>query len=445
MRGLRIPRRRLLSLACAALVLLSCAAGAATQSGKKEKLRPNDPSTCPWCRNDPLLMEAAGIVSHGGFAFGKTDTARIDAQMPSADIRWIETDFFRIGFALGTQKVKIDEKKKLIAELTRLQQVLPSVKPESTALDPWLRSHLYAQRCEDIRARFLSLIEGQDLEFSDGSGTYVGTYKGEGRYLGQKDKYEVLMLPSETLQTQFLLENAGIPLKVTHRWHNIDRGALGVYCHTQQGDLRQDAAMHAHVAFNLAHNLYDGLYHYSYDTPVWLHEGLAHFFEREIDERHNSFDSGEGAVAEMTKKANWKPEVLRLINAGEAPRMPELMAIKSYAELKLPHHFVTWSMIDYLSKSNPSGLAAFLRAIKLNLDERGVPTGANLPEWHRKSFREHLGLNYAEFDEAWRAWALIQYKATAPKGGEAGNPMLPFGGQGPSPAGLGGGSGQDDG
>ena len=32
--------------------------------------RKNDPTTCPWCHGDPALMEQAGIVSHGGFAFG---------------------------------------------------------------------------------------------------------------------------------------------------------------------------------------------------------------------------------------------------------------------------------------------------------------------------------------------------------------------------------------
>jgi hypothetical protein len=439
----RPARRRLFGLVAAGLLLLAGAAGASGQTAKKPA-RANDPIACPWCKNDPLLMKAAGIVSHGGFAFGKTDTMRVDAQLSSTDIRWIETDSFRIGFALGTQKLKIDEKKKMLAELSRLALVLPEVKPETTVLDPWLRVHLYAQRCEDIRTRFLDLIQGHELEFADGSGTFVGAYKGEGPFLGQKDKYEVLMLPSETLQTQFLLEHAGLPLKVSHRWHNLERGALGIYCHQQQGDLRQDAGMHGHVAFNLAHNLFDGLYHYSYDTPVWLHEGLAHLFEREINERHNSFDSGEGAVAEMTKKANWKPEVMRLISSGDAPRMAELMAIKSYAELKLPHHYVTWSMLDYLSKSNPDGLAAFLRAIKLNLDERGVPTGANLPEWHRKCFREHLGLGFAEFDEAWRAWVLLNYKPTAPKGGDPANPMLPFGGQGANPLGNGAGSGQDE-
>ena len=40
-----------------------------------KELRPNDPSTCPYCLGDPERMRQAGIVSHGGFDFARTNTA----------------------------------------------------------------------------------------------------------------------------------------------------------------------------------------------------------------------------------------------------------------------------------------------------------------------------------------------------------------------------------
>ena len=425
--GLIVLRRHLLPslVLCLAAVLLAAPA----DGQKKDKdLRPNDPSTCPYCLNDPALMQAAGIVSHGGFEFGKNDTAKIDAFLTTSDLRWIETPMFKIGFGLGPQKVKFEEKKKLFAELSRLAAVLPAVKPETTTLDPWLRAHLYAQRCEDVLARFLKVMGAEGAQYADGSGAYTGTYLGEGPYLGQKAKYEFMVLPSEPLYVQFLVEHVGQSLRVGYRWHNVARGAIGYYCHGQEGQLRQDSALHGNVAFNLTHNLYDGYYHYTYDTPIWLHEGLAHVMEREIDERNNTFDSGEGGIANMTSKANWKPDVLRLIASGEAPRMAELMQIKSYAELELRHHFVTWSLVDYLLASNPEGFAAFLRSMKLCMDPTlNIPSGANLPEWHRTKFKEHLGMSYAEFDEAWRAWAQLNYKTVGPKGADPAAPALPPG------------------
>lgn len=416
-----IPRRARGVLFAAALAAFL----AVPSPAQKKKLPPDDPGNCPWCHGDPALMEAAGIVSHGAFEFGRFDSKRVDASLPTSDIRWIETANFRIGFALGSHKVKLDEKKKIMAELTRLQLVFPDVKPETATLDPWMRTHLYAQRCEDILRRFLQLISGEKEVFPDGKVLLTGPYRGEGPFLGQKAKYEVLVLPNEAAHIMFLTEHAGQSLRVSHRWHNIERGSIGIYCHAQQGQLRTDGALHGHIAFNLAHNLYDGFYHYTYDTPIWLHEGLAHFFEREIDPRFNSFDGGEGAVADMTSKENWKPEVLKLIASGEAPRMAEMMQLKSYGELKLPHHFATWAMMDFLVKTRSMELAQFLRAIKNCKDEKGIPSGSNLHEWHRKSFKDTLGMTYLEFDDAWRAWALGAYKPTTPKGGDPNAPPIP--------------------
>lgn len=403
---------RTASMRCA--IAIAIASTLATPALAQKKKPAVDPATCPYCHNDPALLQAAGLVSHGGFAFGATDTGRVDDLLIGSEIRWIETPNFRIGFALGPHRVKFEEKKKFIAELTRLAVALPDVKPDTAIIDPWLRTHLFAQRAEDIHKRFLELIHGEDFKFADGSGKWEGDYKGEGPYLGMRDKYEVLFLPTEAMHTKFLTEHAGLQIKNSQRWHFIDQGKISLIAHTEQGQLRVDEALHAHLAFNLAHNLYDGLLHYSYDTPVWLHEGLAHVFEREVSPNYNSFDSGEGAVAEMSSKANWKPEVMKLIAGDQAPRMAELVSLKSFAELKLPHHFTTWSMIDYLLKTQPDALTKFLWAMKSCKDERGIPTGANLLEYQRQKFKECFEMSYAEFDEAWRNWAMVNYKPAPP-------------------------------
>lgn len=439
----RARRAHAIPLAILAGFVFAFAAPAAAQTPKK---RSNDPTSCPYCHNDPALMKAAGIVSHGGFDFGKTNTEKVDELLLTSDIRWIETPNFKIGLGLGPMKVKLEEKKKILAELTRLSQALPEIKPDTAILDSWLRAHLYAQRTEDLHWHFLQIMQAEDAKFANGSGVWSGPYQGEGPYLGMRQKYEVLFLSTEAAHVTFLTEHCGLHIKNSQRWHYTDRGAITLVAHAQQGNLRQDAALHGHLAFNLAHNLYDGFYHYSYDTPVWYHEGLAHFMEREIDPDHNSFDSGEGGTADMTSKSNWKPEVLKLITSGEAPRLAELMQLKSYAELKLPHHYVTWSMVEYLIKTNPTGFANFLKAMKLCLNEKGVPTGGKLLEFHRDKFKECLGMNYNEFDEAWRAWALIAYKPGIPKGSDpnasSGFPPgkgIPGGGGGDAGDGKGGG------
>lgn len=416
MKSLLSRPRALRVLALAALASALVALPAAAQ-----KKKATDPSECPYCHNDPALLKAAGLVSHGGFVFGKAEsTVQVDELLPECEIRWLESEHFRIGFGLGAWKVKLEDKKKTVAELTKLKQFFPEIKPDTGILDPWLRTHIYAQRAEEIYTRFLELMNAQNTVFPAASGTWTAgaTYMGEGPYLGQLRKYEFFVVPTINSSVAFLKEHCGVQVRKSQRWHYTTLGSIALICSAEDGTLRVDAALHGHLAFNLAHNLYDGFLHYNYDTPVWLHEGLAHFMEREVSPKHNSFDSDEGAVAQDTRKENWKPDVLGLINSGKAPRMAELIGLKRFSELTLAHHYTTWSMIDFLVKAKPKEFTDFLWSLKRNFSEQGLPTGEKLLDLHRTKFKELLGWNYAEFDEAWKTWALNAYKATTPKGSD---------------------------
>lgn len=392
----------------AALLLIALAAWLAPRA---QAQRANAPATCEWCRGDPALLAQAGLVSHGPFPFGNEDSERVDKLLAVNDIRWIETRHFRIGFALGPHKVKQEEKNKIRAELERLSAVLPAVNPKEKVLDPWLRAHLYAQRCEEIWTRFLELMRVGEEDFPSAPRAWnrQGKYMGEGPYLGQREKYEVLIVPSEASHVTFLKQHFGLLIKQTQRWNILARDCLIVAMHTAEGGLREDQALHGHVAFNLAINLLDGYKHYSYETPIWIREGLAHYLEREISPDFNSFDSSEGAVAAKTSKSDWETEVVKLLAAGEAPRMAELVALKGYAELELPHHFTTWSLVDYLLRTNPEGFACLNDRLHGHVDEQGVPDGSNLEDLHRASFKECLGMGYSEFDQAWAAWVAANY------------------------------------
>jgi glutaredoxin len=393
------PARALLGLAAA--VGLACAANAQ---------RPNDPATCPWCHDDPELMAAAGIVSHGGFEFGSTDTAAIDELMATSDIRWIETPHFQIGFGLGYHKVKQEEKAKIRAELQRLAATLPEVSPRIKTLDPWLRAHLYAQRCEDLWTRFLGLMQVAEEDFPEsGPWNMQGKYMGEGPYIGQKGKFELLILPSEAALTTFLREQFGLLIKQTQRWNIISRDTLIAVIHAMQGNLRDDQALHGHVTFNLTINLLDGYKHYSYESPIWIREGLGHFLEREIDPSFNTFDSSEGAVADKSNKEDWGAEVRKLLAKGETVRMAELVNLKSYAELELRHHYTTWSMIEYLVAVHPDGFACLNDRLHGRTDAQGIGDGSNMDDAHREAFKECIGMGYAEFDRAWAEWAQATY------------------------------------
>ncbi len=400
------------SLAALLFVVLLATSSSAFAQKLRDKTKPkNDPVQCPYCMGEPELMAASGIVSHGGFEFGKTDTAGVDKFL-FADAIWIETAHFEIGFALGSQKVNQKEKKKLLAELTRLSEVLPEIKPKTKRLDPWLRAHLYAQRCEDLWRDFSKLLEVEDKDFPPpGPWMQQAKYMGQGPYLGQEGKFEVLILPSEAASLGYLKEQFGLLIKLTQRWNIIDRGSLALITHTGQGSLRVDEAMHGHVVFNLVINMLDGYKHYSYELPVWIREGLAHYFERNLNPNFNSFDSSEGAVADTTSKSNWEPPAKKLAKSDNAPRMASLMALKNFSGLELKHHYTTWSMVDFLEQQHPGFVAKLLDGIKGLVDEQGVDNGSPMPEVHRQVFKDELGMSYAQFDAAWRTWVAANYKS----------------------------------
>lgn len=368
----------------------------------------NDPATCPYCLNEPELMQAAGIVSHGGFEFGRIDTDGVDDLLRTNDIRWIETAHFEIGFAGAPYRANGAERKKIAAELEELSAVLPEVNPKQRLLDPWLRAHLFAMRAEKVWDRFLEIMQVEESDFPDGKTLWKGEgdYRGEGPYLGQKGKYEVLIVPGVGDLQAYISNQYGLTTNMTSRWNNIERDSIVVTIHMSEGDLKKDTSLHGHVAFNLAHNLLDGFEHYSYDTPIWIHEGLAHYFEREVSPDFNSFDGGEGGVPIRTNKDDWDAEVKKLVKAKKASRMASLMAVRTYSDLTLEDHFTTWSMVKFLIEEHPDFFADLNKELHGRMDKTGHIDSQNLGDVHRTFFKEHLGVTYIQFDEMWRNWVL---------------------------------------
>ena len=377
-----------------------------------DELPHNAPAACTICGGDEEAMARGGIVSHGPFEYGETDSGEVDQTLGSAMIIWIETAHFEIGMALGPYKIPTSEKEKLRAELGRLALVYPDIKPKKVrVLDVWLRAHLYAMRAEDTWNRMLEILQVKESDFPPKETTWlIGTpYWGQGPYLGQVGKYEVLILPSEALSLKYLSHYFGLMIRRSQRWNVIARDTLTLTMHSQQGGLRAEPALHGHLVFNLTHNLIDGFKHYTYETPIWLHEGLAHYLEREIDPRFNTFDSSEGAASDKTRKARWKPEVRSLVAGEKAPHMAQLLSVRSYGDLTLDDHYTCWSMIDYLLAEHPKFLGQLLGAIKGITNNGKFGDATAIPGIHREMFKEHLGMTYARFDAAWSAWVLENY------------------------------------
>jgi len=391
-------------------VLMMLALAALPARAQKSKEPRNAPANCPWCHGDKAMMQAAGIVSHGGFEFGSKNTAWADQFLGGRDLYWIESTHFELGLALGPQKVGPDESKAIRAELTELAKVLPEVDPKTRVLEPFMRTHLYAWRLEQTWKRFLELMQVKESDFPDGRSVWLlgQPYWGEGPYVGEKGKFELLVLPTASDQVAFIKEQFGLTIKRTQRWNIIDRESLIVVTNLSENELYTDEQLHGHVVFNVSINLIDAFKHYSYETPCWLREGLGHYMEREVTPRFNTFDSSEGSIGVQVNKENWNAEVRQLITAGKAPRVAELSALRTYAELEMRHHYTCWSMTRFMIETNPKGYACLNAKLHGRKRADGQADAENLTDVLRDAFGECLGMSYAQFDDAWRAWAMTQ-------------------------------------
>ena len=371
----------------------------------------NDPSTRG---GDPEFMKAAGYVSMGGFEFGPAPdtTAETNEHIGYLDIRWIETAHFEIGISLPKVKVTQSERDKVRAELTEMQEYFgDKIDPRTRSLDPWLRTHLYAKRIEEHYARIQAMLGVTDADFKDNRAKWnqVSKYMGIGPYLGQSGKYEVLILPSEGAHKTYMRDRLGLTTELSQRWNIIPRDSMTMIIHTDQGKFKVDEALHGHIVFNLTHNLLNGYKHYSYDMPVWVMEGAAHWFERELSPRFNTFDGAEGSAPDLTSKSKWRPEAKKILGSSKAPSFPGLISKRTFADLELDDHFALWSVFDFLMTVHPEFLKVYFGTLAGLKNAEGFDDYGALGDRQRTVFKESLGMTYGKFEAAWKEWVLATY------------------------------------
>lgn len=379
----------------------------------------------PYTKNKPEALQKAGYVSYGPFPFGFHGTGpmtseQVDKHLSYVNILWVETAHFRIGTDLPTYKVPLEPefKNKIRAELERLGEKIPNIDPKTRTLPPWLRLHLFAQRCEDLYAEFSRLAGVVDADFPGGSGGVVtpgATYMGQGPYLGMKEKYLLLLVNKEGTFKDYMKHYLGRDSKYGQRWHFKDIAALiyTVSCDAEEGRLRDDTAMHCDVAFNISQNLLDGFRHYSYDLPVWIREGLGHWFNRKVNPRFNSFDQNEGSTADMKKEWQWEVYCRTKLVQGGGKFAPfsEAFTWRDFGSITFNDHVAVWSRFDFMMSMGQEKWRAFLFEVKGRVDARWIPDQSDLVGATRQALQKAYGINALEFDEKWAEWVKATYPA----------------------------------
>jgi len=399
----------------AVLIALCCAVPATGQKLPRWKID-------PYTRNDPDQMAKLGYVSYGPFEFGQrgskvATTTDIEELLVGAEFLWVETAHFRIGQLLPAWPVPTESatKKKIRGELERLAKSNPRFKPKTRVLKPWTRLHLTALRMEDLYAEFEDLLGVSDSDFPKSVKDVIagrGRFMGYGPYLGQQGKYLVFVTEHSSTFVTYQATFIGKTSKFGQRWHFTDKGNIyyGVATEMEGGRLKHDTALHGDLVFNVAQNLIDGFRQYAYDMPVWIREGIGHYFQRRVTPRWNSFSQNESNLADKKPLWRWRAETRKLLARGDFTPFAEMYTWRDYSQIKFDDHILLWSRWDFLMSLGKEKFAEFIFGVKGRVDpETWLSDQRDLVGATRTALRKAYGLTPLNFDDKWREWVLANY------------------------------------
>ncbi|HEX6810989.1 MAG TPA: hypothetical protein VF384_05130 [Planctomycetota bacterium] len=380
-------------------------AGPGKEDDEIVKLGPVDPYT----GKDAAAMAAAGVVSYGPFAWANYSTAEIDNVLGERRVLWMETAHFRLGLTLRSASWPEEqgEKKALQEELKVLRKRLPKVPERPKKLDPWLRLHLYAQRVEAAYAAFLKLINASDADFPAKGGK-----PREGAYLGLPDKFLVLLFQKKSDMARYMDRFCNRKDDTSARFYHDKTYQLSVAVAAEGLEGFNEAGLHGHVIFAVFHNLVNGYNGFYYPLPLWLDEGLAHWYSRKVPtDTINCQIRDDEAVAE-DKQNDWPVKVRRRAqHEGAVIKFEKMAAWENWEEMGYHAHAQSWSRVDYLMNLDPEKVGLLVRELKSLPPSTASYTeqGAQVRTMAQKLMFDLFEMDAATFDAKWRDWVLKTY------------------------------------
>jgi hypothetical protein len=384
-----------------ALALLVPCASAQTQGqdGKEEVLEKIDPYT----HGEREALDKAGYVSEGPFEWSEgVRTDEVAETLGAGTVLWIETAHFKIGSTLASYKLHNDtrEEKALDDQLARLKPRLQWYQPPRNRLDPWMRTHLLAQRLENVYADFTA-----EFGFAGGEArTKKPSAEAAPDTIVPPKKFTVLLTEKTSSLGRYLKRYTDRESRSYDRCPlpggSMFLGVSAEGLRTQGFDL--EVAFHCVVAAEVTRNLVDGFANSWFTCPYWLEYGLAHVAARKVDERFVP-SAIVSARANDEDAWKWEPRVRGLVQNGVAPAWTDTLAWEKWEDMKTPGHLVSWSRVSWLLKRKPDELRTFLIGmVKPPADRAEEDHGRIGKAQQIAAARAAFGKTFEELDAQWR-------------------------------------------
>lgn len=395
--------------ALAAWLLVGClSAQDPAPAGKEDE--PGAVAVDPYTGGDAKLMASAGVVAYAPFPWADgIRTADIDRVLGDKRVLWLETAHFRIGSSLKSLPLPQDNehRKQLLDEIKELRGKLPKVPERPKRLDPWLRLHLCAQRAEAVYADFLAMLGRTDKDFP-----VTGPQPGQGAFLGMPDKYLLLVFQKPSDLSRYLDRFCGLRGEEPTRHYHLKSHQLVAVLAAEGMENFDDRAMHRYIVYALVHNLLNGYQGYRYPLPLWLAEGVAHWFSQQVESNFLPVQIKDDEAVDQEKQHEWARKVRRRAQheRGYFP-FATMLGWLQWKELGYHHHVQSWSRVDYLmslGQQRVGELVTKLKQIPQPADGSVVPP-EQVAARSQQLVQELWSMDPVAFDKRWREWVLKTY------------------------------------
>ena len=368
----------------------------------------------PYLAGSAELRDKAGYVAIGEFPFGhEVSTKDVSELLGSEPLIWIETAHFRLGSALPPLPMRAigeggDEwVTRTRTELKRLAKRLPKVKPDTKELDPWLRAYLMAQRLEDLYAEVQSVLGVTDADFpASAEDPRLETFRGLGPFLGMPQKFTVLLLQKGSSHARYTRAHHQREIADPIRHHDRTFGCMywGATLETANALFINDFALHAHLVFNIAHNLYTCYRSFGHEQPAWLVTGLAHWHSRRISPRFPTYDrKHDEDRSQRTAFWEWDKRVPGMMKNDTFEPLEVFLDRNNAGEFGIEQHIQSWAVVEFLMVAHRAALGNFIRICKHPFHARTkAPTEMELRIRQRDAMQTALGVTPAQLEQQWR-------------------------------------------